>query len=138
MSATKGPLNLRVAYYENDHVTDAAFIMHEIVDESVVPTTRDDEVLDIRGEISGLLDSWKFRGKIKAYALKEAAQINPVLLKGALEIADAELGRKEIHTTEIRAKIRSYARDYGRVIILAIVEALAVWLFSRLLPQAGP
>jgi len=144
VAAGKRALNLGLGYVRKNQVTDSVFVLYEIVNESVAEVGRKDEVLDMRGEIDGLLDSWKRRGKIKNYSSKEASQIQSTLLQGLVRVIEADLGPKTLaipSLSEVKTKIWAYPKNhpYQFMLIIGVIEAFVLWLLGQLLPRlSGP
>lgn len=137
ISARKGSLNLRLGYFESNHVTETAFVLHEVVDESVTGVSRKDEALDVQAEIDGLLGGWKTRNKIKSYAFKLPTQIRVDLLNGTLRIIEAELGPRKISFGELKSTILSYPKVHpgGWTLVVAIAASVITAIVTFILTQ---
>ena len=91
ISGRKNSLRLGVFCREEPTVIHAVFLVYEIVNEVVVRPVCDSEFLDFKAQVTGLLESWKCREKIRDYSLDEHPD-----LKGALLKVKEELGPMRI------------------------------------------
>jgi hypothetical protein len=132
VSASKGPLRLGIYYKMLNRAIDSTFILYEIDDETVSRPAQEDEVLDFQAEMSGLLESWKSRGKIEEYSFVRGSEIQQ-----ALQRIEDELGPARIVKMPPMHEIKNWARSFPRnypswfSFFVAIVSGLIVWLLTR-------
>lgn len=58
-----------------------AFLVYEVEDEAARRPTSSEEFPDFKGQIKGLLESWKSRGKIYEFSIEDNPNIDEVLIK---------------------------------------------------------
>jgi len=136
ISAGKGPLRLGIYYKTLNKAIDSTFILYEVNNETVTGPADEDEVLDFQAEMSGLLESWKSRGKVEEYSLVRGSEIQQTLQRIEDELGPARIVKiPPVH--EIKDWVRSFPKNYPSwfnflvAIVSAILGGIIVTLLAR-------
>jgi len=132
VSASKDPLRLGIYYKMLNKAIDSTFILYEVEDETVGRPAQEDEVLDFQAEMSGLLESWKSRGKVEEYSLVRGSDISQALQRVEHELGPARIVKMP-PLNEIKDRARSFPKNYPSwfTLFVGIVSGLIVWLLTR-------
>jgi hypothetical protein len=136
VSASKDPLRLGIYYKMLNEAIDSTFILYEVEDETVRRPAQEDEALDFQAEMSGLLDSWKSRGKVEEYSLVRGSDIPQALQRVEDELGPTRMVKMP-PLSEIKDRARSFPKNYPSWfslfvgILSSIVSGLIVWLLTH-------